>query len=34
MGEALQHEVIADNIRVSLIFPPDTETPGFEEGKC
>lgn len=33
MGEALQHEVIADNIRVSLIFPPDTETPGFEEGK-
>ncbi|TVU28145.1 hypothetical protein EJB05_19654 [Eragrostis curvula] len=31
MGEALQHEVIADNIRVSLIFPPDTETPGFEE---
>jgi 3-dehydrosphinganine reductase len=33
MGEALQHEVIRDNIRVSLIFPPDTETPGFEEGK-
>ncbi|GJN21958.1 hypothetical protein PR202_gb09482 [Eleusine coracana subsp. coracana] len=33
MGEALQHEVIGDNIRVSLIFPPDTETPGFEEGK-
>ncbi|KAL6911331.1 hypothetical protein ACP4OV_000136 [Aristida adscensionis] len=31
LGEALQHEVIADNIRVSLIFPPDTETPGFEE---
>jgi NAD(P)-dependent dehydrogenase (short-subunit alcohol dehydrogenase family) len=34
MGEALQHEVTRDNIRVSLIFPPDTETPGFEEGKC
>jgi 3-dehydrosphinganine reductase len=34
MGEALQHEVIRDNIRGSFIFPPDTETPGFEEGKC
>jgi 3-dehydrosphinganine reductase len=32
LGEALQHEVVADNIHVSLIFPPDTETPGFEEG--
>ncbi|KAL6970383.1 3-dehydrosphinganine reductase tsc10b [Sarracenia purpurea var. burkii] len=31
MAEALQHEVIADNIHVSLIFPPDTETPGLEE---
>ncbi|XP_020083941.1 3-dehydrosphinganine reductase TSC10A [Ananas comosus] len=31
LGEALQHEVIADNIHVSLIFPPDTETPGFAE---
>jgi len=31
LGEALQHEVVADNIHVSLIFPPDTETPGFEE---
>ncbi|CAM8988354.1 unnamed protein product [Rhodiola kirilowii] len=30
-AEALQHEVIAANIRVSLIFPPDTETPGLEE---
>ncbi|KAL0376561.1 UNVERIFIED_CONTAM: 3-dehydrosphinganine reductase TSC10A [Sesamum calycinum] len=29
LGEALQHEIIADNIHVSLIFPPDTETPGF-----
>jgi 3-dehydrosphinganine reductase len=34
LGEALQHEVIADNIHVSLIFPPDTETPGLEEGMC
>lgn len=32
LAEALQHEVISDNIRVSLIFPPDTETPGFIEG--
>ncbi|XP_010942950.2 3-dehydrosphinganine reductase TSC10A [Elaeis guineensis] len=31
LGEALQHEVIGDNIHVSLIFPPDTETPGFAE---
>uniref|UniRef100_A0A0D9VJX3 3-dehydrosphinganine reductase n=1 Tax=Leersia perrieri TaxID=77586 RepID=A0A0D9VJX3_9ORYZ len=31
LGEALQHEVIADNIHVSLVFPPDTETPGFAE---
>ncbi|PKU72520.1 3-dehydrosphinganine reductase TSC10A-like [Dendrobium catenatum] len=31
LSEALQHEVIADNIYVSLIFPPDTETPGFAE---
>ncbi|KAI0499719.1 hypothetical protein KFK09_017927 [Dendrobium nobile] len=33
LSEALQHEVIADNIYVSLIFPPDTETPGFVEGE-
>ncbi|KAF8394433.1 hypothetical protein HHK36_020641 [Tetracentron sinense] len=34
LGEALQQEVIADNIHVSLIFPPDTETPGLlEENK-
>lgn len=32
MAEALQQEIIADNIHVSLIFPPDTETPGFVEG--
>ncbi|XP_051127664.1 3-dehydrosphinganine reductase TSC10A-like [Andrographis paniculata] len=31
LAEALQHEVIADNIHISLIFPPDTETPGFAE---
>ncbi|KAJ4722391.1 3-dehydrosphinganine reductase [Melia azedarach] len=31
IAEALQQEVIGDDIHVSLIFPPDTETPGFEE---
>ncbi|XP_042515720.1 3-dehydrosphinganine reductase TSC10A-like [Macadamia integrifolia] len=31
LGEALQQEVIGYNIHVSLIFPPDTETPGFAE---
>ncbi|PKU62108.1 3-dehydrosphinganine reductase TSC10A [Dendrobium catenatum] len=31
LSEALQHEVIADNIFVSLIFPSDTDTPGFSE---
>lgn len=31
MAEALQQEVIAEDIHVSLIFPPDTETPGFVE---
>lgn len=31
LGEALQHEVVSDNIRISLIFPPDTETPGLVE---
>ncbi|KAG6432224.1 hypothetical protein SASPL_103798 [Salvia splendens] len=31
LAEALQHEVIADDIHLSLIFPPDTETPGFAE---
>ncbi|XP_031276593.1 3-dehydrosphinganine reductase TSC10A-like isoform X1 [Pistacia vera] len=31
LAEALQQEVIVDNIHVSLIFPPDTETPGLEE---
>ncbi|CAN0856592.1 3-dehydrosphinganine reductase TSC10A [Linum grandiflorum] len=34
MAEALQQEVIADDIHVSLIFPPDTDTPGLiEENK-
>lgn len=31
LAEALQQEVIADDIHVSLIFPPDTETPGLVE---
>ncbi|OIW13975.1 hypothetical protein TanjilG_09326 [Lupinus angustifolius] len=31
LAEALQQEVIADNIHVSLIFPPDTDTPGYVE---
>ncbi|XP_019175958.1 PREDICTED: 3-dehydrosphinganine reductase TSC10A-like isoform X2 [Ipomoea nil] len=31
MAEALQQEIIGDDIHVSLIFPPDTETPGFAE---
>ncbi|KAI4317769.1 hypothetical protein L6164_025612 [Bauhinia variegata] len=31
LAEALQQEVIADNIHVSLIFPPDTDTPGLME---
>ncbi|CAL9203450.1 3-dehydrosphinganine reductase TSC10A-like [Musa acuminata AAA Group] len=31
LAEALQHEVIADSIHITLIFPPDTETPGLAE---
>lgn len=31
LAEALQQEVIGENIHISLIFPPDTETPGFAE---
>ncbi|XP_039051636.1 3-dehydrosphinganine reductase TSC10A-like [Hibiscus syriacus] len=31
LAEALQQEVIGDNIHVSVVFPPDTDTPGFEE---
>lgn len=33
LAQSLQQEVIADDIHVTLIFPPDTDTPGFEEGK-
>ncbi|KAK4778146.1 hypothetical protein SAY87_018333 [Trapa incisa] len=29
--KALQQEVIADNIHIWLIFPPDTDIPGLEE---
>ncbi|GMY27450.1 3-dehydrosphinganine reductase TSC10A-like isoform X2 [Fagus crenata] len=31
LAEALQQELIADDIHVSLIFPPDTDTPGLVE---
>ncbi|XP_076949987.1 3-dehydrosphinganine reductase TSC10A-like [Bidens hawaiensis] len=31
LAEALQQEVIADNIHVSLIFPLETDTPGVKE---
>ncbi|KAJ6315195.1 hypothetical protein OIU78_018643 [Salix suchowensis] len=31
LAEALQQEVIGDNIHVSLVFPPDTKTPGLVE---
>ena len=30
MAEALQMEVQDDNVRVQVVFPPDTDTPGFE----
>jgi len=33
LAQSLQQEVIADDIHVTLVFPPDTDTPGFEEGK-
>lgn len=33
LAEALQQEVISHDIHVSLIFPPDTDTPGLTEGK-
>ncbi|KAD3337583.1 hypothetical protein R6Q59_027564 [Mikania micrantha] len=33
LAEALQQEVIADDIYVSLIFPPDTDTPSLAEEK-
>lgn len=31
LAQSLQQEVIADDIHVTLVFPPDTDTPGFEE---
>lgn len=31
LAEALQMEVGRDNISIQLSFPPDTDTPGFEE---
>ncbi|KAE8723119.1 3-dehydrosphinganine reductase TSC10A [Hibiscus syriacus] len=31
LAEALQQEVIVDNIHVSVVFPPDTDTRGFEQ---
>ena len=33
LAESLQQEVIEDNIHVSMIFPPDTDTPGLAEGR-
>ncbi|KAI6683743.1 hypothetical protein NL676_029656 [Syzygium grande] len=32
LAEALQQEIIADDIHVLLVFPPDTDTPGLAEG--
>ncbi|ESQ41931.1 hypothetical protein EUTSA_v10014360mg [Eutrema salsugineum] len=31
LAQALQQEVISHDIHVTLLFPPDTDTPGFEE---
>ncbi|XP_056161645.1 3-dehydrosphinganine reductase TSC10A-like isoform X2 [Syzygium oleosum] len=31
LAEALQQEIIADDIHVSLVLPPDTDTPGLVE---
>ncbi|KAK6265874.1 hypothetical protein QUC31_016711 [Theobroma cacao] len=33
LAEALQQKVIEDNIHVSLMFPPDTETPNLKKAK-
>ena len=30
LAEVLRAETVADGIRVGIIYPPDTETPGFE----
>ncbi|KAL9999223.1 putative 3-dehydrosphinganine reductase [Helianthus debilis subsp. tardiflorus] len=32
LAEALQQEVIADDIHISLIFPPERNTPGLAKG--
>ncbi|CAK9251938.1 unnamed protein product, partial [Sphagnum jensenii] len=31
LAEVLQQELISRNIRLSLVYPPDTDTPGFAE---
>eukprot|EP00850_Spirogloea_muscicola_P012369 SM000079S22487 [mRNA] locus=s79:397638:399317:- [translate_table: standard] len=31
LAEVLQQELLPDNIRMCLVFPPDTNTPGLEE---
>ncbi|MHA1377458.1 MAG: SDR family oxidoreductase [Candidatus Helarchaeota archaeon] len=31
LSEALRHELKPYNINVSVVYPPDTETPGFQE---
>jgi len=31
LAESLQQELIERNIRVSIVFPPDTDTPGYAE---
>lgn len=31
LAESLQMELERENIHVSLVFPPDTDTPGFKE---
>ncbi|KAI4345585.1 hypothetical protein L6164_012692 [Bauhinia variegata] len=33
LAEALQQEVIADNIHLSVVFPPETDTPALEKVK-
>lgn len=32
LAECLQQELIDRNIRLSLVYPPDTMTPGYVEG--
>jgi 3-dehydrosphinganine reductase len=31
LAESLQMELVRDNIYITLVFPPDTDTPGFKE---